>query len=141
MFDSLFGRNPRRQGQTTSSFWRIDLRSLGGPITALARVALNLPQKSPKPRRGEAPRPVAAPAAGEQRPRPQRDPRRDHPQQTHHAQRDYEQRDPRQPAEYEPHDQHRSSMINSSMISSSTTLARITARIATKTIARTIARR
>ncbi len=79
MFDSLFGRNPRRQGQPTSSFWRIDLRSLGGPITALARVALNLPQKSPKPRREEATRPVP----GEQRPRPQqREPRRDYPQPT-----------------------------------------------------------
>ena len=98
MFDSLFGRNPRRQGQATSSFWRIDLRSLGGPITALARVALNLPQKSPKPRREEATRPVP----GEQRPRPQqREPRRDYPQPTD-PQYDYEQRDPRQQADYEP---------------------------------------
>ena len=105
MFDSLFGRNARRLGQTASSFWRIDLRSLGGPITALARVALNLPQKSPKPRREAAPRAVP----GEQRPRPQqRDPRLDYPQQagyTQHdyEQRDYEQRDPRQQAEYQPH--------------------------------------
>ncbi|HZO48397.1 MAG TPA: LPS export ABC transporter ATP-binding protein, partial [Xanthobacteraceae bacterium] len=105
MFDSLFGRNPRRQGQSTSSFWRIDLRSLGGPITALARVALNLPQKSPKPRREDATRP----APGEQRPRPQqREPRRDHPQQAAHPQhdydqQDYEQRDPRQQTDYPPH--------------------------------------
>jgi lipopolysaccharide export system ATP-binding protein len=109
VFDSLFGRNPRRQGQTTPSFWRIDLRSLGGPITALARVALNLPQKPPKPRREEAPRPTPV----EQRPRSQREPRRDHPQQTDHPQRDYyeqhdyEQRDPRQQAEYPPHDDQR----------------------------------
>jgi len=105
VFDSLFGRNPRRQGQSTSSFWRIDLRSLGGPITALARVALNLPQKSPKPRREDATRP----APGEQRPRPQqREPRRDHPQQAAHPQhdydqQDYEQRDPRQQTDYPPH--------------------------------------
>ena len=104
MFDSLFGRNPRRQGQTTSSFWRIDLRSLGGPITALARVALNLPQKPQKPRREDAPRPVP----GEQRPRPQqRDPRRDYPQQAGYPQhddeqRDYDPRDPRQQTEYQP---------------------------------------
>jgi lipopolysaccharide export system ATP-binding protein len=104
VFDSLFGRNPRRQGQTTSSFWRIDLRSLGGPITALARVALNLPQKPQKPRREDAPRPVP----GEQRPRPQqRDPRRDYPQQAGYPQhddeqRDYDPRDPRQQTEYQP---------------------------------------
>jgi lipopolysaccharide export system ATP-binding protein len=98
VFDSLFGRNPRRQGQAASSFWRIDLRSLGGPITALARVALNLPQKSPKARREEATRPVP----GEQRPRPQqRESRRDYPQPTD-PQYDYEQRDPRQQADYEP---------------------------------------
>jgi lipopolysaccharide export system ATP-binding protein len=105
VFDSLFGRNPRRQGQTASSFWRIDLRSLGGPITSLARVALNLPQKSPKPRREDTPRTMP----GEQRPRPQqRDPRRDYPQQAEHPQhdseqRDYEQRDPRQQTEHQPY--------------------------------------
>ena len=51
MFDFLFGRNRQRPRPAASGgFWRMDLRSLGGPITALARVALNLPQKSPKPR-------------------------------------------------------------------------------------------
>jgi lipopolysaccharide export system ATP-binding protein len=49
VFDSLFGRNSRRKQQPASGFWRIDLRSLGGPITALARVTLNLPKKPPNP--------------------------------------------------------------------------------------------
>ena len=40
MFDSLFGRNPRRQGQAASSFWRIDLRSLGGLYRVAAFVGL-----------------------------------------------------------------------------------------------------
>ena len=56
MFDILFGRNSRRKQEPTSGFWRIDLRSLGGPITALARVALNLPQKSRKPQKPQKPR-------------------------------------------------------------------------------------
>ncbi len=100
MFDSLFGRNPRRQGQTTSGFWRIDLRSLGGPITAFARVALNLPQKPPKPRREDATRPVPV----EKRPRPQqRDPRRDYPQQTEYQPHGYEQPDD-QPYDQQPPD-------------------------------------
>jgi lipopolysaccharide export system ATP-binding protein len=49
VFDFLFGRNSQRKQQPASGFWRIDLRSLGGPITALARVTLNLPKKAPKP--------------------------------------------------------------------------------------------
>jgi lipopolysaccharide export system ATP-binding protein len=61
VFDSLFGRNSPRQRKPASGFWRIDLRSLGGPITALARVALNLPQKSQKPRRDEASHRVPSP--------------------------------------------------------------------------------
>jgi lipopolysaccharide export system ATP-binding protein len=52
-FLARFGRNPRREQAPSSDFWRIDLRSLGGPITALARVALNLPRKSQKPVRDE----------------------------------------------------------------------------------------
>ena len=63
MFDILFGRNSRRKQEPTSGFWRIDLRSLGGPITALARVALNLPQKSPRGTRQKPPRNRATPAA------------------------------------------------------------------------------
>ena len=34
VFDFLFGRNSRRQRKPASGFWRIDLRSMGGPITA-----------------------------------------------------------------------------------------------------------
>jgi lipopolysaccharide export system ATP-binding protein len=56
VFDTLFGRNSRRKQEPTSGFWRIDLRSLGGPITALARVALNLPHKSRKPQKPQKPR-------------------------------------------------------------------------------------
>ena len=54
-FLARFGRNSQRDRASTSEFWRIDLRSLGGPITALARVALNLPQKSRKPPSNDAP--------------------------------------------------------------------------------------
>jgi len=54
-FLARFGRNAHRERASTSDFWRIDLRSLGGPITALARVALNLPQKSRKPPNNDAP--------------------------------------------------------------------------------------
>jgi len=84
VFGTLFGRNPRRKQEPTSGFWRIDLRSLGGPITALARVTLNLPQKSQKPQktqkprrdeqRAEAPRPLPA----QPQDRPQGRPRHDH---------------------------------------------------------------
>jgi lipopolysaccharide export system ATP-binding protein len=101
VFDFLFGRKPRSQRQPASGFWRIDLRSLGGPITALARVALNLPQKPQKARVEDAVRP----SPGEPRRRPSRDPqpdyqqhdyqqqenqRRDHPRPTYQS-RDYQQ--------------------------------------------------
>lgn len=101
MFDFLLGRNRGRQRQGASGFWRIDLRSLGGPITALARVALNLPQKSPKPRGNQAPRPVA----GEPRQRPpQRDPHREPPHYGE-ARRDFPQHDDQQHPGYEqPYD-------------------------------------
>jgi lipopolysaccharide export system ATP-binding protein len=91
VFDFLFGRNRGRPRQpATGGFWRIDLRSLGGPITALARVALNLPQKTPKPQGEQAARSAAA---GGQRQRPaQRDPYRE-PQQYEDARRDYPQHD------------------------------------------------
>jgi lipopolysaccharide export system ATP-binding protein len=61
VFDFLapFRRTPRRQSPPSSGFWRIDLRSLGGPITALAREALNLPRRSGRPpqqRRAVVPR-------------------------------------------------------------------------------------
>ena len=75
MFDSLFGRNSRSKQKPASGFWRIDLRSMGGPITAMARVALNLPEKQQKPRRDEAPR--ASPG----QPQPQRRSRQDHQRQ------------------------------------------------------------
>ena len=101
MFDFLFARNSRRQRKPASGFWRIDLRSLGGPITAMAREALNLPRKSPKPRRAAA----APPQPSEQRPRAQRDPQQDYQQQDH-QQSDYQQRDYQQPgyqsADYRP---------------------------------------
>lgn len=94
MFDSFFGRSSPRQRKPASGFWRIDLRSLGGPITALAREALNLPQKSPKPRRDEAARPLP----GEQR---QWTPRA----QEHGHQHDYPQRGHRQrDQDYQQHD-------------------------------------
>jgi lipopolysaccharide export system ATP-binding protein len=101
VFDFLLGRNRGRQRQGASGFWRIDLRSLGGPITALARVALNLPQKSPKPRGNQAPRPVA----GEPRQRPpQRDPHRELPHYGE-ARRDFPQHDDQQQPGYEqPYD-------------------------------------
>jgi lipopolysaccharide export system ATP-binding protein len=72
VLDSLFGRNRQPKQKASSGFWRIDLSSLGGPITSFARVALNLPQKSQKsqrPRGNEA----APPVAVEQRRHPQRD--------------------------------------------------------------------
>jgi lipopolysaccharide export system ATP-binding protein len=103
VFDFLFGRNRQRPRQAASGgFWRMDLRSLGGPITSLARVALNLPQKSPKARADQAPRP-----AGEQRQRPpQRDPRREpqqrEPQQYEAARRDYPPHDYQQPEYQQP---------------------------------------
>ncbi len=96
MFDSLFGRN--RKQRSASGFWRIDLTSLGGPITALAKVALNLPQKPQKPqkpRRDEASRPLPS-----QQPQP---PRRSQHDQQHDYQpserqpRDYQQRDHQEP--------------------------------------------
>jgi lipopolysaccharide export system ATP-binding protein len=97
VFDFLFGRNSQRQRPATSGFWRIDLRSLGGPITSLARVALNLPEKSQKPRRGEAARPLP----GEQRQRAPRD------QQHHYQQPDYQQRGyPQQDHERQGYGQH-----------------------------------
>jgi lipopolysaccharide export system ATP-binding protein len=102
VFDFLFGRNRQRPRQAAAGgFWRIDLRSLGGPITALARVALNLPQKSPKPRGEQAPRS----AAPEQRPRPpQREPYREPPPQYQYdeARRDYPQHDYQQPEPQQP---------------------------------------
>jgi lipopolysaccharide export system ATP-binding protein len=83
VFDILFGRNSRRKQEPTSGFWRIDLRSLGGPITALARVTLNLPKKSQKPlkareprrdeRRAEMPRQSASQAPSQAPARPQHD--------------------------------------------------------------------
>jgi lipopolysaccharide export system ATP-binding protein len=97
VFDFLFGRNSRRPRKPTSGFWRIDLRSLGGPITALAREALNLPRKSQKPRRDEPSRPVPS----EPRHRPQRDQQHDHPQHDQ-QQRGYQQSDYRQPSMQQP---------------------------------------
>ncbi|MCC6890552.1 MAG: LPS export ABC transporter ATP-binding protein [Hyphomicrobiales bacterium] len=51
----MFGRRSPPKHQVDSRFWRIDLRSLGGPITALAKVTLNLPQAS----RRRRPQPTA----------------------------------------------------------------------------------
>ncbi len=90
MFDFLFGRKSQRQQKPASGFWRIDLRSLGGPMTALAREALRLPQKSQKPRREDAARPLPA----EQRPRPPHVPQPD--DRYDHQQRGYPQPDPQQ---------------------------------------------
>ena len=56
---ALFGRNPRRRQKPASGFWRIDLTSLGGPITALAREALNLPRKRESARDERAAEPQA----------------------------------------------------------------------------------
>ena len=67
MFDTLFSRNSRRKPKPASGFWRIDLWSLGGPITALARVTLNLPQKPKKSRklpRDQRPAEVPQPSPG-----------------------------------------------------------------------------
>jgi lipopolysaccharide export system ATP-binding protein len=104
VFDFLFGRNRGRQRPPArgGGFWRIDLRSLGGPITSLARVALNLPQKSAKPRADQsAPRSVAA----EQRQRPpQRDPYREPPHYDD-ARRDYPQHGYQQPEYQQPEHQ------------------------------------
>ncbi len=105
MFDSLFGRNSRRQRKPSSGFWRIDLRSLGGPITAMAREALNLPRKSPKPRRDDAVRPLP----GEQRQGVQRDPQHDYqqhayqqPEHPQHPQPGYQRAEYRQPPVQQP---------------------------------------
>jgi lipopolysaccharide export system ATP-binding protein len=59
-FLARFGRNAQQNRAAATDFWRIDLRSLGGPITALARVALNLPQKSRKPLEEDARQPLPA---------------------------------------------------------------------------------
>ena len=66
---AIFGRDSRQRRKPASGFWRIDLKSLGGPMTALARETLNLPRKSRKPR--EAP-PRAQPV--QQQHAPQRHP-------------------------------------------------------------------
>jgi lipopolysaccharide export system ATP-binding protein len=98
VFDFLFGRNRQRPRPAASGgFWRMDLRSLGGPITALARVALNLPQKSPKTRADQAPRP-----AGEQRQRPQQRESHREPQQYEAARREYPQHGYQQPEYQQP---------------------------------------
>jgi lipopolysaccharide export system ATP-binding protein len=101
---SLFGRNSRRQRKPASGFWRIDLTSLGGPITALSKVALELPQRSRKPRRVEAP-PAAprAPAREPQHP-PQRGPAQHGPAHREPVEREPLQREPVQndPVQREP---------------------------------------
>jgi lipopolysaccharide export system ATP-binding protein len=48
-FLSIFGGRPRRKG-SASSFWNIDLTSLGGPITATRTEAVNLPTRKKSPR-------------------------------------------------------------------------------------------
>jgi lipopolysaccharide export system ATP-binding protein len=49
-FLSIFGRRGRRRGSPASSFWNIDLHSLGGPITATRTEAVNLPGRKKSPR-------------------------------------------------------------------------------------------
>jgi lipopolysaccharide export system ATP-binding protein len=64
-----FGRLSRRERKPASGFWRIDLKSLGGPITAMAREALHLPRKAAGPRREPEPRPQAPTQHHAERPR------------------------------------------------------------------------
>jgi lipopolysaccharide export system ATP-binding protein len=47
---SIFGRKARRRSGQGSSFWNIDLQSLGGPITATRTEAVNLPVRKKSPR-------------------------------------------------------------------------------------------
>ena len=62
---ALFGRGSRqdRDRKPASEFWRIDLKSLGGPITKLARQTLNLPGTSRTRGRDGVPRPQPRPAS------------------------------------------------------------------------------
>ncbi len=94
MVETPYGRNSRQQSKPASGFWRIDLRSLGGPITAFARVALNLPEKPSKPQpKVAAPQPV--PSETQRRPQP---PQPQPPQlQSQPRQRDQRQRSIQEP--------------------------------------------
>jgi lipopolysaccharide export system ATP-binding protein len=106
--ETPFSRNPPPKPKPASGFWRIDLRSLGGPITAMARVALNLPAKSPAPRRDEGSRampndlprrPPPPQSQPQQPPRPQQQqPPRPQPQLPPQPKR----RDQRQPQARQP---------------------------------------
>jgi len=49
-FLSIFGGRPRRTKGSVSSFWNIDLGSLGGPITATRTEPVNLPRRQKSPR-------------------------------------------------------------------------------------------
>ena len=49
-FLSIFGGRARRRKGSASSFWNIDLSSLGGPITATRTEAVNLPVRKKSPR-------------------------------------------------------------------------------------------
>jgi lipopolysaccharide export system ATP-binding protein len=133
VFDFLFGGQSRRKRKPASGFWRIDLGSLGGPITALARVTLNLPQrsqkapqklpqkapqKSPKPQRdgrhADPPRPLPGqPAPDELHERSQHDYRQPPFAQPHarpQQQREYQQPSHPPPRDRAEHDYQRASL-------------------------------
>jgi lipopolysaccharide export system ATP-binding protein len=57
---AIFGRTSRRSRNQAAGFWRIDLKSLGGPITAISKEMLSLPLARHRPRRekSEAQRPT-----------------------------------------------------------------------------------
>jgi lipopolysaccharide export system ATP-binding protein len=59
-FLGLFRRTSRRRQDQGSGFWRIDLKSLGGPITATATELLNLPSARRPKRRAETSKQRAA---------------------------------------------------------------------------------
>jgi len=74
-FLSIFGGAVRRKVSPASGFWNIDLRSLGGPITAGRTEAVNLPGQNPKKSIRPPPPPESA-ALRAQAPGPPPQPRR-----------------------------------------------------------------
>jgi lipopolysaccharide export system ATP-binding protein len=60
----------RRGRKPGSGFWHIDLKSLGGPMSAPGREALRLPQKAAKPQRAPEPRSQTPAQHDGEQPRP-----------------------------------------------------------------------
>jgi lipopolysaccharide export system ATP-binding protein len=99
---SFFGRNSQRPRKPASG-WRIDLSSLGGPITALSRVALNLPRKVRKPPREDA-APAARAVPVEQPTHRARQERQPPERQPHERQQHEHHQYDRQPHEHQSHE-------------------------------------